>query len=394
MVAVGLFVIGLKMYDKGMDHWLLSYVRWARSADDAPRTNAGSGPIHVMFITVDHYEPGTDTPRVREWARGYARLAARHQDSEGLPPRHTWFYPAEQFHEEQMAVLSNMCRAGYGEVELHLHHGYDTSASLRTKLKRAERDFGTAGALVTGRPAKSAFAFVHGNMSLDNSRGDRFCGVDDEISLLQAQGCFADFMFPSLERRSQPGLVNCLYYAMDDPKRPGSYLDGGATMKVGRKGSGLLIFQGPLVIDLSDWSHVLYPAIDIASLDAGNPPSPHRVDTWIGAGVHVEGKPDWVFVKTFVHGAKRAAWPNVMGEDAGRMFSYLESRYNDGHDYVLHYVTAREAYNIAKAAEAGKTGNPAQYRDYAVKPYPNSQRRPQMAAAASKPGTEHHVVAR
>jgi hypothetical protein len=46
------------------------------------------------------------------------------------------------------------------------------------------------------------------------------------------------------------------------------------------------------------------------------------------------------------------------------MHDYLESAYNDGRDYVLHYVSAREMYNIAKAAEAGKTGDPGRYRDY------------------------------
>jgi len=87
-------------------------------------------------------------------------------------------------------------------------------------------------------------------------------------------------------------------------------------------------------------------------------------------------------------------WSSVIGADADGMFSYLESRYHDGQRYVLHYVTAREAYNIAKAAEAGKSGNPARYRDYAVRPYRNSRRRPQTAAAASKPGAEHNVAGR
>ena len=35
---------------------------------------------------------------------------------------------------------------------------------------------------------------------------------------------------------------------------------------------------------------------------------------------------------------------------------------------MLHYVTTREAYNIAKAAEAGKSGNPNDYRDYIIPP--------------------------
>jgi hypothetical protein len=40
------------------------------------------------------------------------------------------------------------------------------------------------------------------------------------------------------------------------------------------------------------------------------------------------------------------------------MHEHLESVYNDGKNYVLHYVTAREMYNIVKAAEAGKSGDP------------------------------------
>src|SRR5262249_8637394 len=37
----------------------------------------------------------------------------------------------------------------------------------------------------------------------------------------------------------------------------------------------------------------------------------------------------------------------------------------------LHYVTAREAYNVAKAAEAGCSGDPNRYRDFEVPPPAN-----------------------
>ena len=33
-------------------------------------------------------------------------------------------------------------------------------------------------------------------------------------------------------------------------------------------------------------------------------------------------------------------------------------KYNDGKNHVMHFVSAREMYNIVKAAEAGKDGNP------------------------------------
>lgn len=54
----------------------------------------------------------------------------------------------------------------------------------------------------------------------------------------------------------------------------------------------------------------------------------------------------------------------LLGDAADRMHRHLEQNYNDGKRYVLHYVTAREVYNIIKAAEAGLTGNPHDYRDY------------------------------
>jgi hypothetical protein len=47
--------------------------------------------------------------------------------------------------------------------------------------------------------------------------------------------------------------------------------------------------------------------------------------------------------------------------------SYVEERYNDGVQYRLHYMTARELYNVVKAAEAEEPNeNPAVYRDYRV----------------------------
>ena len=54
----------------------------------------------------------------------------------------------------------------------------------------------------------------------------------------------------------------------------------------------------------------------------------------------------------------------LLGKPVDEMFHILESQYNDGNKFVLHYVSTREMYNIIKAAEQGKTGNPAQYRDF------------------------------
>jgi len=41
---------------------------------------------------------------------------------------------------------------------------------------------------------------------------------------------------------------------------------------------------------------------------------------------------------------------------------------NDNRRWRLHYVTAREMYNMIKAAEAGHDGDPSGYRDFAITP--------------------------
>ena len=57
----------------------------------------------------------------------------------------------------------------------------------------------------------------------------------------------------------------------------------------------------------------------------------------------------------------------LLGKAVDDMYSYLEQHYNDGSRYVLHYVTAREMYNMVKAAEDGHAGNPNDYRDYILR---------------------------
>jgi hypothetical protein len=48
------------------------------------------------------------------------------------------------------------------------------------------------------------------------------------------------------------------------------------------------------------------------------------------------------------------------------MHKHLAEKYNDGTKWKLHYVTAREMYNIIRAAEDGNGGSPGQYRDYEI----------------------------
>src|SRR6185312_12286536 len=50
------------------------------------------------------------------------------------------------------------------------------------------------------------------------------------------------------------------------------------------------------------------------------------------------------------------------------MHATLAEHYNDGRRFRLHYVTARQAFNLVRAAEHGATGDPAQFLDWEVTP--------------------------
>jgi hypothetical protein len=108
------------------------------------------------------------------------------------------------------------------------------------------------------------------------------------------------------------------------------------------------------------------PSIENGDVRGGFPPVPERVDFWIRQGIHVAGKPDWRFVKVHTHGTQERDIEALLGAPVAGMFEHLEQSYNDGQRYCLHYVTAREMYNIARAAEAGETGNPHRFRDFVV----------------------------
>jgi hypothetical protein len=89
----------------------------------------------------------------------------------------------------------------------------------------------------------------------------------------------------------------------------------------------------------------------------------------------VKGKEDWIFIKVHCHGTQESDIDALLGNGADEMYTYLEKMYNDGNNFCLHYVTAREVFNIIKAAENGLTGSPNQYRDYIIPRYKNSYKK-------------------
>lgn len=369
-----------KVKDKNIHLWLGGFVRYHLEQQlrvpPARLAGTGSGLRHLLFAFCDHYEPlwgnapvATGEARVRAWSEGYPRLASPFRDADGKTPRHSFFFPGEEYQPSYLEQLAELSRNGFGEVELHLHHDGDTAEKLRADILRYLDLFAGHGHFSRTPEGRIRYGFIHGNWCLANARRDkRWCGVDAEIPLLFDTGCYADYTFPSAPDECQPAIVNRIYWPEGDLHRSRAY-EQGTPSRVGEvRRDRILMVQGPIALSRRPGRLAL--RIESAAVTASDPATEHRIDTWVEQGISVEGRPDWVFVKVHTHGAPERQAASLLGDDGKRMHEVLTRKYNDGRKWALHYVTAREMYNIAIAAMEGKGGNPGHYRDHVLSPPP------------------------
>ena len=320
-------------------------------------------PVHVFLCVADHFEPmwngasrATQRQRMDRWRRELPRMAAGIHDSDGRPPQHTFFYPQDQYDAGYLNELAELCGDGYGDVEVHLHHEDDNSAALRETL------LGFTHALVDvhdllrrdarGRPA---YGFIHGDWALANSDPHgRYCGVNDELTILRETGCYADFTLPSAPSPTQTTTVNSIYYAIDDPDQPKSH-DRGVAARVGQAppADGLLLIQGPLSIDWSNRKWGLLPRFDYANIQGVQPATLQRLQRWRHVGVGVLGRPNWQFVKVHTHGCQEVNMDLLLGEPMRRFHEDLAEYARKTPGFHYHYVTAYEMANLVHQAERG-----------------------------------------
>lgn len=342
-------------------HWLPTYRRHMRSVRDCTL-----GPdSHVVLTFVDHFEPSRSAGQrgvddVEAWCQRYAESVRGFTDSEGRQLQHTWFYRFDYPNDACMRHIASATYQGLGEIEFHLHHGHDTRETFAQAIGDGVRWFNRWGAMIGFcEEMPRRFAYIAGNWALDNGQGDDSkSGVNDEIGVLAEHGCYADFTFPAFGERSQPRQVNSIYYAKAGPEAK-SY-DSGVPLSRGSNHDGdLLIFQGPILLDLRNG------VVDYGAFESYAPYESGRIRNWIKSRVHVGGQPDWIFVKIHTHGMQsRKA---VLGHQLQLMLADADALAKET-GVKFHFATAREAYNMAMAAAAGCEGEPAQYRDWKIPP--------------------------
>lgn len=360
---------------KSIDKWLAGYL-----VSSVRRPAAVCRPRHLLVALADHYEPfreassAVDARRlVQSWCDAYRRSFSGLRDSTGRAPRHTFFYPGEEYDPECLEILRNLCAEAYGEVEIQLHHRNDTPDTLRHQLEsfrdRLADRHGLLGRDADGNPR---YGFVHGNWALCNSRPDGdWCGVNEELAVLRESGCYADFTFPSAPSPTQPRQVNSIYYARDADARSRGH-DRGLPVQRGGNGTAraghLMLIQGPLALNWKWRKYGVLPRLENAEITGANPLTGQRIDLGVRQSIRVVGRDEWTILKLHTHGCLENTMSTIVGRSMRKSHEYLQGHYNDGEDWRLHYVSARELYNVIRAAEDGNGGNPADFLNYEIKP--------------------------
>jgi hypothetical protein len=363
-----------------LGRWLPTYA-WQRFTRHRP-----AGKTHLIFALADHFEPGIvpedglarapypeQERRLERWCREYPIRFGRYLDVDGRPFVHSYFYPAEQYDQGLIARLADHCRAGWGEIEIHLHHGVlapDSAENTRRQLfDFRDRLAGEHGCLCyENNSAEPRYAFVHGNFALANSNHGRDCGVDNEMQILAETGCYADMTLPTgTFHGAQTGKINSIYECAlpltgRSPHRKGIDLTRGTAPR-----SLPLIVQGPLMLDFhSRRGSRRFVRIDNAALTGPNPASIARLNRWKRAAISVQGRPDWIFIKLHCHGMDFRHEEAMLGSAMQNFLREVTSE-TEQRNEILHFTSAREMVNIMLAACDGKEGNPGNYRDYRLK---------------------------
>lgn len=342
--------------------------------------------VHLLIALADHFEPAIipgdgraraahseQERRLERWCKLYPRLVEEHPDADGRHFRHTYFYPAEQYDKGLIERLADHCRAGWGEIEIHLHHGCDapdTPENTQRQLVEFRDTLARHGSLSRMDGVGAArYAFVHGNWALANSAQGRDCGVDSEMQILAETGCYADLTLPSAPHAAQIAKINALYecglpLSHRAPHRRGADLRRGRTVEVFP-----IMIQGPLLINFRrrkrGWP---IPGIENGALTRMTPPTMERLKLWRQAAITVKGRPDWIFIKLHCHGMDPRDDEAILGAPMCRFLSALREDAGHRSKHAVHFVTAREMANIILAACDGREGNPGDYRDYRLRP--------------------------
>ncbi len=340
--------------------WLPGW--WAARRRTALHRFDSARPITLHLMFADHYEPywgkaadDVAESRVASWVNAWPRIAESLPDDCGRPAQWSFFYPEEEYRPALLESLASLVRRGLGDVEVHIHHDGEGEANFVARMSRFVATLSAEHGLLHDWQGRPGFAFIHGNWALDNSRPDgRWCGLNNELTLLRELGCYADFTMPAAPDPCQTSLVNAIYWALDDPKQPKSHDTGtlvtpGTTLPT----DALLCVQGPLTLRPHPRWRIL-PSLEVGELAGYAPPSEDRAERWLDAAPRIGND---VFVKLFTHGAAEKNAVPLLGGDITAVLLHVRAACTR-RGWRLAYATAWEMFNAIESARLGTTEGP------------------------------------
>ena len=148
--------------------WFPGYLhsRW-RDRRSGPRLRK---PSRIWLAIADHFEPywhkadeQTAWNRVAAWVSKWPEIAARNRDSEGNPAQYTFFYPQEEYQPRLLDAVGGMCQAGFGDVEIHIHHDGEGRQNFLDRMSSFVETLHARHGLLHCESGKPVFGFIHGN---------------------------------------------------------------------------------------------------------------------------------------------------------------------------------------------------------------------------------------
>ncbi len=330
--------------------WLPGYLKWRRQKPAEP-------PKRLWLVVADHFEPHWNHPgdaiarrRVDVWRNAWPKIARGNVDSVGRPARYTFFYPQEEYQPQLLDPLAEMAAESIADVEVHIHHDGEGESNFLDRMSGFISALSERHGLLRRRNGRTLFGFIHGNWALDNARPDgRWCGLNNEITLLRDLGCYADFTLPAVPNPSQAGPVNTIYWATDDPQRPRSH-ETGQPVHPGNGASGdLLMIPGPLHLNWHN-RRLWKPRIETGELASNDRVRPERFGLLIDAAPRIGAD---AFIKMYTHGAQERNLECLLqGGDLQALFSGMK-RECETRGIELHSVSAWEMYEAVMRAAKG-----------------------------------------
>jgi hypothetical protein len=329
--------------------WLGGYLQ-SRLREWSARS---SGPQRVWLAIGDHYEPlgfGADDQtareRVQRWATEWPRIAGRHRDSAGRSPKYTFFYPQEEYQPHLMSPLEKMTQAGIADVEIHIHHDGEGQQNFMDRMGGFQETLFHRHGLLRKREGKISFGFIHGNWALDNALPEgRWCGLNNELTLLEDLGCYADFTMPCGNSPAQARMVNQIYWAVDDPQRAKSY-DRGIPVLPGLSPVGLLMIPGPLGLR---WAERLVPRLEKGEIASYDLPSRYRVRRWLSLAPRIGGD---IFIKLYTHGCQERHINALLPAGLDALFESVQAEC-ESRQWSFFYTSCWEMFQAVDAVRRG-----------------------------------------